>query len=217
MAPRSFEESRKDDAEATLHEEVRRLPAGFREAVVLCDLEGLTTDQAAERLGTPVGTVRSRLYRGRDRLRGRLLRRGIAPAAVGMVVASGTASAVIVPAALAEATVGLAVGWCWAGAVPIRLAWLVNGGRYAMGMKSVAAVGLSLGLVAGVGGYAAQGPGDGPRAKVESKRGEPGEKLRAVEAPVADPTAWTTTGSRAMDGDEDPRRRSRAFPTAWPD
>ncbi len=159
MAPRSFEESRRDDAEATLHEEVLRLPAGFREAVILCDLEGLTTDQAAERLGTPVGTVRSRLYRGRDRLRGRLLRRGIAPATVGMVVASGTASAVMVPAALAEATVGLAVGWCWAGTVPIRLAWLVNGGRYAMGMKSVAAVGLSLGLAAGVGGYAAQGPG----------------------------------------------------------
>ncbi|HEY2157971.1 MAG TPA: sigma-70 family RNA polymerase sigma factor, partial [Isosphaeraceae bacterium] len=180
MAPRSFEEARRDDAEATLHEEVRRLPAGFREAVVLCDLEGLTTDQAAERLGTPVGTVRSRLYRGRDRLRGRLLRRGLAPAAVGMVVASGTASAVMVPAALAEATVGLAVGWCWAGTVPIRLAWLVNGGRYAMGMKSVAAAGLSLCMVAGVGGYAAQRPGampgDGPpvavAAREESKRGE---------------------------------------------
>ncbi len=211
MAPRSFDESRKDDAEATLHEEVLRLPSGFRDAVILCDLEGLTTDQAAERLGTPVGTVRSRLYRGRDRLRGRLLRRGLAPAAVGVVVASAPASALTVPAALADATVGLAVGWCWAGTVPIRLAWLVNGGRYAMGMKSVAAVGLSLGLVAGVGGYAAQGPGSRSGGKVESKRGEPGERVRSVQAPVADPTAtdhdrlqgrWTVLKIR--EGDKKP-------------
>ena len=74
-----------------------------------------------------------------------------------------------------------------------------------MGMKSVAAVGLSLGLAAGVGGYAAQRPGDGPRAKVESRRGEPGEKVRTVEAPIADPTAtdrdrlqgrWTIVSAR---------------------
>ena len=162
MAPRSVEPSHRDDSESALQEEIRRLPEGFRAAVILCDLEGLTTDQAAERLGTPVGTVRSRLYRGRDRLRGRLLRRGIAPAAVGAV---GTASAVAVPSALAEATVGLAAGCGWAGVVPIRLAWLVGGGRHVMGVKSVAAMGLSLGLVAGVGGIAAQGVGTKPSAK----------------------------------------------------
>jgi hypothetical protein len=51
---------------------------------LLCYLEGLTHDQAAARLKWPVGTVRSRLARGRDQLRSRLLRRDLmAPAALG--------------------------------------------------------------------------------------------------------------------------------------
>ncbi len=50
--------------------------------MVLCDLEGLTQEQAARQLGWPDGTVRSRLARGRERLRERLTRRGMAPAVV---------------------------------------------------------------------------------------------------------------------------------------
>ena len=46
--------------------------------LVLCYLEGLTHDEAAQRLGWPVGTVRSRMARARDRLRLRLARRGFA-------------------------------------------------------------------------------------------------------------------------------------------
>jgi len=64
-----------------LHEELARLPARFREPIVLCHLEGLTAEAAAERLGCPRGTVLSRLSRGRKRLLHRLLRRGLAPAA----------------------------------------------------------------------------------------------------------------------------------------
>ena len=41
----------------------------FRQAVVLCDLAGLTYDEIAEQVGVPVGTVRSRVHRGRVRLR----------------------------------------------------------------------------------------------------------------------------------------------------
>jgi len=44
----------------------------YREAVVLCDLQGFTYDQAAAILGCPVGTVRSRLHRGRASLAERL-------------------------------------------------------------------------------------------------------------------------------------------------
>jgi RNA polymerase sigma-70 factor (ECF subfamily) len=57
-------------------EEVGRLPDPLRAAVVLCYLEGLTHEQAAARLGWPVGTVRSRLARARDKLRKRLARHG---------------------------------------------------------------------------------------------------------------------------------------------
>ena len=65
-----------------LHEEIARLPQHYREAVVLCYLEGLTAETASERLGCSRGTILSRLSRARDQLRARLTRRGLAPAAV---------------------------------------------------------------------------------------------------------------------------------------
>ena len=49
--------------------EVSRLPRKYREAVALCHLDGLSHDGAAEALGLPVGTIRSRLSRARDLLR----------------------------------------------------------------------------------------------------------------------------------------------------
>jgi RNA polymerase sigma-70 factor (ECF subfamily) len=44
---------------------IASLPENYREAVVLCDLEEMSYDEAAAALGCPVGTVRSRLHRGR--------------------------------------------------------------------------------------------------------------------------------------------------------
>jgi RNA polymerase sigma-70 factor (ECF subfamily) len=44
------------------------LPAEYRETVVLCDLQELSYEQAAEVLGCPIGTVRSRLHRARTML-----------------------------------------------------------------------------------------------------------------------------------------------------
>lgn len=48
------------------------LPEDFRTAVVLCDVVGLPYEEIAESLGVPVGTVRSRIHRGRRQLRSRL-------------------------------------------------------------------------------------------------------------------------------------------------
>ena len=64
---------------SVVHEEVERLHARYRAPVVLCDLEGLSYEEAAQHLGCPIGTVRSRLARGRERLRSLLLRRGLCP------------------------------------------------------------------------------------------------------------------------------------------
>ena len=61
---------------AALHNEIARLPDRYREPIVLCHLEGLSTAAAAQRLGCPQGTILSRLARGRERLRRRLSPRG---------------------------------------------------------------------------------------------------------------------------------------------
>ncbi len=78
-ADRSGAEGVSPELAAILHEELGRLPERYRAAFVLCYLEGHTCEAAARRLGWPVGTVKSRLARGRERLRGRLIRRGVVP------------------------------------------------------------------------------------------------------------------------------------------
>lgn len=62
---------------------VLQLPAEFREAVVLCELEELSYEQAAERSGCPIGTIRSRLHRGRALLMAKLEMLRGAPRRVG--------------------------------------------------------------------------------------------------------------------------------------
>lgn len=75
--PEDHRESGRDDLVPLLHEEIERLPERFRAALVLCDLQGCSHEQAARHLGWPIGTVKSRQARGRQRLRERLFRRGI--------------------------------------------------------------------------------------------------------------------------------------------
>lgn len=64
------------EAFAALDEELARLPARYREPLVHCYLEGLTRDEAADRLAVPGATLKSQLERGRRRLADALTRRG---------------------------------------------------------------------------------------------------------------------------------------------
>ena len=65
-----------DEATDSLPDDVqialRRLPEDFRTAVVLCDVVGLSYEEIADALSVPVGTVRSRIHRGRRLLRAAL-------------------------------------------------------------------------------------------------------------------------------------------------
>ena len=53
------------EAISGVRQAISTLPENYREAVILCELQEMTYDEAALALGCPVGTVRSRLHRGR--------------------------------------------------------------------------------------------------------------------------------------------------------
>ena len=79
---------------------------------MLCDLEGLTYQEAAHRLRCPVGTLGVRLKRARERLRVRLIQRGVAPTAglIGAMLGAEAASANM-SSVLVESTVQAAMGF----------------------------------------------------------------------------------------------------------
>jgi RNA polymerase sigma-70 factor (ECF subfamily) len=62
---------------------LRGLPAGFGAVIYLADIEGYPYKEVAEILGIPIGTVMSRLHRGRERLRSKLASHARIPAAGG--------------------------------------------------------------------------------------------------------------------------------------
>jgi hypothetical protein len=80
------------EAFAALDEELERLPAIYREPLVLCYLQGLTRDQAAARLGVPRATLKGQLDRGRKKLADALPRRGIDIGAGLIAVAASTSA-----------------------------------------------------------------------------------------------------------------------------
>jgi uncharacterized protein (TIGR03067 family) len=159
-----------------VHQEVDRLPARYRRVVVLCDLQGESYESAAARLRVPVGTVRSRLSRARDRLRGQLIRRGLAlPGGAGATLATSEASAAV-PARLIASTIRLAnlaeaSGLAGvAGSTPalaLARGVLRAGGWNGIGKAGAALAGVVVGL-AGAGVFA------------------PGGNLAAIHPPVAE-------------------------------
>src|SRR5215470_659777 len=63
--PQAPEQDTRNDLQPLLDQELSRLPDKYRVAIVLCDLEGKTRQEAAQQLGLPEGTLAARLARGR--------------------------------------------------------------------------------------------------------------------------------------------------------
>jgi RNA polymerase sigma factor (sigma-70 family) len=157
-----------------LDQELSRLPEKYRAPLVLCYLRSLTHDQAAGELSCPVGTVRSRLSRGRELLRKRLTRRGYSSVIPLLGTGLSDTSLILttpVCSSLVDATVRVAIGSASlkifpAGAATTTALALTRGVLMSMAITqwkwvglTVALAGISVGSVVAV-AYANAQPGE---------------------------------------------------------
>jgi RNA polymerase sigma factor (sigma-70 family) len=172
---------------AVLDEELDRLPPQYREALILCYLQGLTRDEAAARLDVPLTTLKSHLERGRKRLGDALTRRGCV-AGAGLLALAATSTATASSLRQVEAVLAAVQG-----ASPVAVARLAEGvaARGAVN-KSVAAALLLAGTVAlGFGLTLAKPPA--------TAQPRPDDSAPAAEAKPAAP-AKPAAGSRQISG-----------------
>jgi zinc protease len=182
-----------------IDDELDRLPARYRAPVILCDLEGQTHEQAAAQLGCPVGTVKSRLSRGREQLRSRLVRRGVAPSAGLLAATLAAESAHAVPVELMSLTLGAATRVAAgravaAGASSAGAATLTKGVLRSMLFVKIglAAAVLAAVALATTGVRALVGPASVPIGRQEAGASAPPRMDPAAQkqsaAPAADPS-----------------------------
>jgi RNA polymerase sigma factor (sigma-70 family) len=163
-----------DDLGAVLHEEIHRLPERYRTPVLLCWLEGLSTEAAGQRLRCPQGTILSRLSRARERLRQRLTRRGVTPAGVLGMASFTEAASGAVPQTLINSTIRTAshiIARKGAGVVSARVTALTKEVLVAMLFSKVKVTATALlmigSLLAGVGVLARQETAPSRKGHVE--------------------------------------------------
>jgi RNA polymerase sigma factor (sigma-70 family) len=202
------------EAHDLLDRELARMPEKFRAPLVLCYLEGLARDEAAQQLGWSPSTLKSRLEQARERLRLRLATRGLALS--GILVASlfqeGAASAAV-PPALLDATVRVTTA---AGAISphvAALSALIDGGIRAMLLTrrtlilAVLLIGCALGAAWGLtASPPAPGEPEGAPAKKPAKvTSYTCQVTRVMETTDGEKTTqtekvyWAAPGSRRVD------------------
>ncbi len=185
-----------DEIEA-LHREIERLPARYKTAIVLCDLQGLTHEEAARRLGRRVGTISSQVSRARERLRRRLDRRGLAYPAGFVAAAIDSTKPSVLPNVLVGSTVknvlSLSTGLA-AGSVPVSIVTLSQGVLRSMlfakiGLISASLVGFGA-AATGVGvcvGVVGSTPRPAPQQPVPERRVLSPEPIAVVAAAAPQP------------------------------
>jgi RNA polymerase sigma factor (sigma-70 family) len=176
-----------------LDEEINRLPTKYRLPVLLCYVQGLSSEEAAQRLGCAKGTVFSRLSRARDLLRRRLIRRGVDVSA-GALAAVLTENAVLraaPPLALREITIRTSLLFAAGTArqtLSAPLAALVAGVVRSMILNKVKFVGivvLALGIVgAGTGFFGYRTDAEPPPSKPSPPAANPDHGRVEAQAPA---------------------------------
>jgi RNA polymerase sigma factor (sigma-70 family) len=165
------------DAHAILDEEIERLPAKYRLAVVLCELEGRGRGEAAAQLGIPEGTLSSRLAYARRVLAKRLQARGVVLAAGGVTALLGEPVSAALSQTLLASTMQAASATGNTSATVMTLAKGAMAAMFLTKLKQVTALAL-LGAVAlgiGFGSRYLRAETDEPTqaAPVEPDRQEP--------------------------------------------
>jgi RNA polymerase sigma factor (sigma-70 family) len=139
------------DLRPILDDELSRLPQKYRAPLILCYLEGKTNVEAGRLLGWPAGSMSKRLARGRELLRARLAKRGLALSATALAAMLAENAQASIPAALWQSSLKAAVligtGQALTGVVSTQVGSLVHGVMQTLFMtKMKVAVGLVLGL-----------------------------------------------------------------------
>jgi RNA polymerase sigma factor (sigma-70 family) len=183
------------DLRAVLDDALGRLPEKYRAPLVLCYLQGHTNEEAAALLGCPKGTVLSRLARGRERLRARLTRLGLALTAAGLAAALTREAAAAAPAAPGSSTAQAAAAFAAghpAGPVPARVAALTEGVLRTMFLTRVKAWATALLALAAVGAgaglWARHALADRPPPAAGAAEGRPADGQ--APGPAGEETPW---------------------------
>jgi hypothetical protein len=193
-----------------LDEELLILPERLRAPLVLCYLQGATRDEAAQRLGCPLATLKKRLERGRARLHAALVRRGLGLSTVllGTLLSEQSANAAAtigLARKTAQAALALTAGKLGDGMISSQVRQLVEGGLRMMRwnkLKAALALLLVTGLLATAGAFASTLREDKQAGKPTQQASVPQGQKKEPPAAAPSPTPGINLRYQFKKGDQ---------------